>query len=127
MDILTEINSVLNESSFSDFQDGYHAEIMRAIRQLKLINEALKSKDLDDENIEKFENSLSMYNNSTLHFIQEAISRHTFRMTSHDLVSYAVGEVSRDGTEPMQLLNAIDDAYYFFSRIFDLPDIDEEV
>jgi len=108
----------LNETSYSDFVDIYSIELHAAVRKLKQLRKLFKNQEPTDEQYDELEKSLIVYDKNVLSTIEHWCYSYT---TVNNIANFAIENMNRYGTEPQQILNAIDDYYIvFFNNIQDV-------
>jgi len=116
--LLEEIHKIFEEgTSFDEFKDRYLPEINESIYKLRKLYKFAKDKSDKEfgDIIEQIEGILSPYNDAIRSYIIRYI-QYRHEAESYNFIRYAINEVGRDGTEPKQLINAIEDVYYEFFK-----------
>jgi hypothetical protein len=108
--------------SYDDFMTSYGNEIREAIDKLKLISKAIKEGKISEEDLANTEGKLGMYDESAISSIFHWVYLDTYSIEPYLLAQTAIENMNRYGTEPRQLLYAIDD----FARALNLEDLYEE-
>ena len=111
----------VNESSYSDFEDSYSMEINTALRQIREMTNHFDNMGEDggpsEEQYDELEGVLSPYDDNVMETIEHWLFNH---VDSNELIRFALDNQDRYGTEPKQLLYAIED----FHRVI-MSDVQE--
>ena len=101
----------INEGSYTDFLMDYGQEIKDAIKKLR----KLKDFELTEEIYDKLENSrFANYDTNVLEYIESWAYRGD--LDAEQIADLGLRNQNTWGTEPKQILNAIDDFYDIVSK-----------
>jgi len=106
-------SKMLLEGSYDDFLDNYGMELNKALKKLRHLNKKITS-IINTGNIAEeklFKRVRQIYDKQVSDFVYKAIFSAEFYYTTNDLVKVAIENQDRNGTEPQELINAINDVW----------------
>lgn len=106
-------SKMLLEGSYDDFLDNYGMELNKALKKLRHLNKKItniiNTGNIDEEKL--FKRVRQIYDKQVSDFVYRAIFTAEFYYTTNDLVKVAIENQDRNGTEPQELINAINDVW----------------
>ena len=113
--------SILNETSYTDFLTSYGKELKNSVKMLKNIFSS--TKEIPENFHDKIDKVLQNYDDN----VDRLIFGNNENATVDDIAKFAINNMNRYGTEPQMVLFAIGEVYDLLSGELRLEKIREDI